>query len=153
MSIIRELILEELKTTLETITVANGYVNEISSVQRHNVNGNNFVDVPMVLIVAGDDIPRDSPNTLTSYDFTVNLLLEINHPESNSNSTDTIINSFIGDVIKALKVDNTRGGNAIDTKMGAIRPYEYGDEITNVGVLIELNIHYRHLETDPEVSG
>ena len=52
---VRENILENLRTSLAVITTANGYHNDIQSVQRWRQQGNSLVAVPCIVINAGPE--------------------------------------------------------------------------------------------------
>ena len=60
METVRERILQNIKTTIEGVTVANGYNFDFTpqTVQRWSMHGNRMVDMPMVVISPGDEIGR-----------------------------------------------------------------------------------------------
>lgn len=152
-NIVRETILENIKTTLEGITVANGYVNTIASVQRWKQSGNLTVDIPCIFISAGPEEKlqslEQSNNAVQSCNFTVNIEVWTRHDEAVvEGSTDTVLNSLLGDVEKALLVDHTRGGNAEDTKLTGNIPFETVEGLPHVGLIIETQILYRHKRGD-----
>ena len=70
---IREQILENIKSTLETIRVTNGYVNDIASVQRWLQKGNTFRLIPCIIINAGPEEIEQTPNPLVTCKFNRDL--------------------------------------------------------------------------------
>ncbi len=153
MSTIRENILANIKTTLEGITEANGYNNDIASVQRWMQRGNILKSVPCIVISAGQEDKRPEPNPLMSCRITVYLELYLRQNETDQTPTDSLINSLLGDIEKALMLDYTRGGNALDTNIRAIIPFETQEGQVNAGAVIEIEILYQHQQNDPETAG
>ena len=109
---VRESILENLRTTLEQITEANGYHNDIASVQRWRQSGNSLLNVPCIVINAGPEEKEPVPNPFTTCRFTVYLDVWMRQDQSDPQPTDALLNSLLGDIEKALMVDYTRGGFA-----------------------------------------
>jgi hypothetical protein len=150
---VREKILDNIKATLDSVLVANGYDNDLSSVQRWKQNGNDLKDIPAVIVKAGPENTVDNKFPLTTCKMTVFLDLWIRENEDAANDTDEKLNSLLGDIKKALKVDITRGGFAVDTFIGSILPFEIVEGEPHAGLIIETEIHYRHRQTDPKVAG
>ena len=150
---IREQILENIKYTLETIRIANGYNNDIVSVQRWLQKGNTFRLIPCIIINAGPEEIEQTPNPLVTCKFTVYLDVFIRQEETDTISTDALLNSLLGDIEKALMVDYTRGGFAENTNIKSNMTFEAVEGQPNAGIVVELEIIYQHLITDPEQSG
>jgi hypothetical protein len=68
-------------------------------------------------------------------------------------ATDTLLNSLLGDIEKALMLDYTRGGVAKDTNIKSNVLFETLEGQPQAGIIIELEIIYQHKQNDPEVSG
>jgi len=142
--IVREKILEDIETTLKLISKANGYENDIASVQRWLQGGNSLREVPCIVISAGPE-EKMQGEQLINCRFTVNIEVWIRHDEDDvSGSTDTIINSLLGDVEKALFIDYTRGGLAVNTIVTGNLPFETVEGQAYAGIIIETEIQYRH---------
>ncbi len=150
---IREKIFQSIEYALNTIHVVNGYDNDIASVQRWRQNGNLLKDVPAAIISTGVERNDDKPFPLTSCNLTVFLDVWIREPESSTQGTEILLNSLLGDIKKALKVDILRGGNAVDTNFGDTLPFETVEGEPHAGFILELLIKYRHLQTDPKTVG
>lgn len=154
MSMVRENILENIKTTLETISIANGYANNIASVQRWKQGGNSKRQIPTLIINAGPEDKEQEPNPLVTCRFLVNIDIWTRHDEATQpGSTDTYLNSLLGDIEKALMVDHTRGGNAQDTNISGNVPFETVEGQPFAGIIINVEILYRHKITDPSIVG
>ena len=150
---IREQILENIKSTLETIRVANGYANDIASVQRWLQKGNTFRLIPCIIINAGPEEIEQTPNPLVTCRLVVYLDIFIRQEETDTASTDTVLNRLLGDIAKALMVDYKRGGFAENTVIKSNMTFEAVEGQPNAGIVVELEIIYQHLITDPEQSG
>ena len=150
---IREQILENIKSTLETIRVANGYANDIASVQRWLQKGNTFRLIPCIIINAGPEEIEQTPNPLVTCKFTVYLDVFVRQEETDTVSTDALLNSLLGDIEKALMIDYTRAGLAENTNIKSNMTFEAVEGQPNAGIVVELEIIYQHLITDPEQSG
>jgi len=150
---VRENIFLNLENALNTIRVINGYDNDIQSVQRWRQNGNNLKDVPAIIVNSGPESNEDKPFPLTKCNLTIYLDLWVRQNESSTEGTDILLNSLLGDIKKALKVDITRGGNAVDTKFGDTVPFETVEGEPHAGLVIEVLIEYRHQQTDPKIVG
>ena len=148
---IRENILAELKTTLEAITVAHGYANTIASVQRWNQRGNPLALVPCIVVNSGQEEKKPEPNPQATCKFTIYLDVWYRQDDDETRPSDQIISSLLADVEKALMVDPTRGGNAEDTNILNNTPFETLEGQPSFGIIVELEIIYKHKLTDPTV--
>jgi len=153
MSLPRERILENIKTTLEQISVANGYNNDIESVQRWMQHGNSLFDMPCIIIAAASEEQHPGPAPLVSCSLAVELTLWYRQPENDNVSTDTRLNSLLEDVMRALYADYTRGGLAQDTEITAIMPFESVEGQPNTGLIIEVAVAYRYYRDNPAQAG
>jgi hypothetical protein len=150
---VRENILQDLKTTLEGISIASGYHNDIASVQRWRQSGNSLLNVPCIVINAGPEEKEPVPNPFTTCKFTVYLDVWMRQDSSDPQATDTLLNSLLGDVEKALMQDITRSGFAKDTNIKSNVLFETLEGQPQAGIIVELEIIYQHKQDDPEVSG
>jgi len=151
METVRERILANIKTTLEGITVANGYNFDFTSgtVERWSMHGNSIVDIPMVVISAGDEEEHDAPYPYEECVLHVYLDTFFVHAESDNVATDTYLSRLQGDIKQAVLIDGTRGGNAVDTKILGTTPFETTEGQPYAGIIIEIAVRYRHLRNDP----
>lgn len=150
---VREQILANIQTTLEGVTTGNGYNNTLASVQRWSMHGNSLVDVPCVVINIGAESKLPDPNPLMTCQMRVYMDLWVRQAEDDTTPTDTLLNSIFGDIEKALAVDITRGGLAIDTLVTDSVVFETDESQPHAGLTIEINVNYRHQQNDPETAG
>lgn len=155
---IRELILKNIKTTLEGVTTGNGYANTIASVQRFRQDGQDVSSVPSIMIIEGDDTIEQEGPQAGAYSLvtrTLSVGLAIVHRQDLATATVTAseaMNSLIADIQKAMQVSYQRGGYALDTNevsVSQVVAYENQPELESG---IEYAIRYRHRRTDPTVQ-
>lgn len=151
METVRERILANIKTTLEGITIANGYNFDFTAetIQRWSMHGNRLVDLPAVIISLGDEEEKSLPNNFEECVLSVYLDVFFVTEENDAVSTDTYLNRLQGDMKKAILEDHSRGGEAIDTDVLGTTPFETTEGQPYAGIIMELGIRYRHLRSDP----
>ncbi len=154
METVRERIIQNIKTVLEGVTIANGYNFDFTpqTVQRWSMHGNRMVDMPMVVISPGDEDESSLPNPFEECHITLYLDIFFINDENDAVSTDTYLNRLQGDIKKAILQDATRGGNAIDTDVLGTTPFETTEAQPYAGIIIEARIRYRHLRNDPTIN-
>jgi hypothetical protein len=150
---VRESILENLRTTLSGVTTASGYHNDIQSVQRWRQSGNSLLNVPCIVINAGPEEKNPAPNPFVTCRLTVYLDIWTRQDSADMQATDTILNSLLGDIEKAIMQDITRGGFGKDTNIKSNVLFETLEGQPQAGMVMELEIIYQHKQDDPEVSG
>ncbi len=151
METVRERILQNIKTALEAVTIANGYNFDFTpqTIQRWSMHGNRMVDMPMAVISPGDEDETSSPHPFEECVLTVYLDVFFINDENDPVPTDTYLNRLQGDIKKAVLQDPTRGGDAIDTDVLGTTPFETTEAQPYAGIIMELRVRYRHLRSDP----
>ncbi len=151
METVRERILQNIKTVLEGVTIANGYNFDFTpaTVQRWSMHGNRMVDMPMVVISPGDEDESSMPNPFEECLLTLYLDIFFVNDENVPVPTDTYLNRLQGDIKKAILQDSTRAGNAVDTDVLGTTPFETTEAQPYAGIIMEVRVRYRHLRTDP----
>ncbi len=154
METVRERILQNIKTVLEGVTIANGYNFDFTpaTVQRWSMHGNRMVDMPMVVISPGDEDESSLPNPFEECFLTLYLDIFFVNDENDPVPTDTYLNRLQGDIKKAILQDSTRAGNAVDTDVLGTTPFETTEAQPYAGIIMEVRVRYRHLRTDPTVK-
>lgn len=67
--------------------------------------------------------------------------------DTDSTTIETLINRVEADVIKKLRVDPQRSGNALDTII--LSPESPGEDSGFTGIIVKVAVHYRHNQDDP----
>lgn len=93
-----------------------------------------------------------SPNPYFTCRLSVYLDVWIRQDEAEGQATDTVLSGILGDIEKALMVNNTRGGYAIDTNIKSNVPFETVEGQPHAGLTIELEILYQHTQSDPSIA-
>lgn len=143
---IREKILANIETTtLEGITIAAGYGVNIGQVERGKVNALSLERFPAALIFPGEDEPQSLISDITDRTWQILLFLWVVAQKDISKAMEI----FLAAVQKAMIVDYTRGGNAMDTAEGTIMTIRIEEEDTQGGFLLNYSIRYRTKRGDP----
>ena len=147
---IRENIFQNVKSALSLISVANGFDNNIASVQQWDVNGNTLASVPTIIVNSGPEDGSDNAYPLTTCSLKIFLTLWTRIDEGSGSAPDTVLNSLLGDIKRKLKEDITRGGNAVDTTITSVEPFDTIEGQGEVGLVITAEVKYRHAQTNPK---
>ena len=144
---IKEQIMQNLKALLETITTDNEYSNDIVSVQRYDPRGNIYSELPCVVLIQGDETQEDKPfNFITA---TLPVIIELTIQDDGEDPIDTVLNSFLGDIQKAIGNNDTLDGLAHSILIQRSMPFDAVDNQTFVGLLIHTEIKYRFNRFNP----
>lgn len=142
-----ELMMQDLKTKLEAITLANGYDNEVKSVQRFEMIEQTFVEQPVIILgFAGiEHKSRVNPNIVWEM-ATILIAAYIKHDKTDdTRSTDAILVSLDADIYKAVMQDRTLGGLAKDLSRVSVFPDDQQVPIPYVAHVSEFAVQYTHL--------
>lgn len=154
---VRELILKDVVTTLQGVTGAAGYANTLHSVQRFRQAGQTLADVPLCVIMEGEDSvafegPLSGAGSLTTRNLIVNLVLIVRQDDDTDPQPATeVMNSLLADVQKAMLggARFQRGGHAIDTTEIGIGELDVEEGQPELVQTIAFRIQYRHRFDDP----
>lgn len=153
MAITRQTIVSNLKTLLQTISVANGYYTALgSNVKLFSVLPVQEDELPCVIIYDKSD-SIDGEGTQGSYNIwnkTLKVTLQI---VCSGNTPDTTIRQLITDCYKAIGSDNTLSGNCLQINAigDSIDLEQQSQKI--MGAAIELEILYRTKRFAESFSG
>lgn len=150
---IRELIVKDIKITLEGIKIASGFNNDIVSVQRLRQSGIKKNLVPTIVLDEGDENSVDEPG-IVQKNLEISVAVVTRHDETADNlSSSEFIAPLRDDVDRALMADRTRGGNADETTFPSwerVDIVEGQPELITVGTF---NVRYFTSQTDSTVKG
>jgi len=146
---IRESILNNIVTTLKTISVVNGYNNDVGLVTRESFNWNNLLpkDFPAALVVwkreTKDATGMQGQHILA--DMVVVIRGVVNAPKY---ELETALNKFLNDIETAICVDTTRGGLCEYTDPLAITVFQ--TELIDFALFdFEFTVEYQYLYGSP----
>ena len=146
----QQLLLEDAKARFHLDVFGNGFDNNIASIQQWDVNGNSLASVPTIIVNSGPEDGNDNAYPLTTCSLKIFLTLWTRIDEGSSSAPDTVLNSLLGDIKKKLKEDITRGGNAVDTAITSVEPFDTIEGQGEVGLVITVEVKYRHAQTNPK---
>ena len=150
---IKEQILDNLKTALEAITTDNGYYNTLAKVERWEQDGNDKESIPCLFIHTGNESPENHPSMTSWRTLTVHLELWTIHDKTVfADSTDELLNRFSCDIETAVMADDQRGGLALSTDVANIDLFETVEGQPFCGVIVTLEIKYKHKVGDPKTQ-
>lgn len=134
---IRSDIIADIKTTLETITVTNGYNNTVKLVsERLKIPDELHADeFPALFIVDSNEVKKDNDVDELKNELSIIITGYV----KDSNNPTPVLRTLLDDVEKALSVDRFRGGLAINTlpadiktDNGTLLPYAVFDFTFNI---------------------
>lgn len=148
---VREKIMQHIQDTLEWITVENGYSNTLRSVQRFRQDGQELANLPAAILIEGsDDVESNGPLELTSRSLMVSVvLIHRQDTDTDARAASELMNSLLADVQRAMQVDHTRGGVALDTTEIGIGELNVEEGQPELVQSIAYRIAYRHERRDP----
>ncbi len=155
MATIAELILQNVKTTLEGVTTGAGYENTINRVERFEQDGNRKDNPPFAIFSLAElqeETAKGSANGKLAWRMGVDVWVWTVHDKTtDARTTDAVVTSLFNDALKALMQDTTRAGKALGTEVIGATRIDAVEGQPFTGILLECNIYYRHLNTDPAV--
>jgi len=148
---IRQLILENIETTLAGVTTAAGYNTTFKAAQiNRSAIGLGRENVWPTILIGVSDLPSTVSTSMSgdevARELTVDLILGLG---GNVSVMPTEVEEAVADIIKAMAVDTTRGGNACVTNDPEIREPTYSQVIDgHAFVTLSYVINYVHKRTD-----
>lgn len=146
-----EQICSNVLSTLQGITVANGYQYDLI-VEREARRGNQ----PRHLLVVLHQLdPQEVEDEVTLkhgwiQPFMLDVFISI--PESDSTAPDLVLNRITADIHKALMVDRYRGGLALETMIRGWQAFATLEGDLE-GREVRFDVQYRHAYTNPYTLG
>lgn len=112
----------------------------------------------MAYVLEGDDDASQGPifgaDSLLSRNLNVGVVLVVQQDEdTDSRSASEAMNSLIADVQKAMQVDYSRGGLAVNTEETSVSAVQIEEGMPVLSSTVAYRITYRHRRTDPTISG
>jgi len=130
----RQKILANIKTTIDGIDRLRSVI-----VNRFNLPDFNISPLPIAFIFSGDEKDATDQVGVINYEswiWEVVILVWCQDEDSED---------YIGLIHNAMAADETRGGNALESKrIGALGPYSADSEGSMIGVELVYGVQYRH---------
>lgn len=146
----RELIVQDIVAALKTISVANGYATELgANVQRYQHDVQDFGNPPLAVVSnAGGQYDNAEIQVETKETLALAIAIGCDNPADDwTQGAEAWADVYLRDVQRAVMVDPTRGGRAIDTQFDS---WEFVDsDAREFGVALFLAISYYHSHEDP----
>lgn len=149
---VKERIMKQIVARLETISRANGYANDIASVQRYTLGGLNLNTVPVLYVREGDDTVNREKSARPAVARQLEVYVTVLHrPEvGETRSGDEILGSLCSDVERCLMADPTRSRLALWTHNPDWMEVAIEDDLPHLGKALLFTIDYRHHFQSPE---
>lgn len=146
---IRELIMQNIKTTLETIKISNGYEVDVEAVFRVQHSPYDGLVSPFVVIFdTGEDKQEGTPFQFTTCTLHLDCLFWNSGLYDDVSASQEAIKLACA-IEKALGVDNKRGGYAIDTDILGNSTTLDAENFPVGGGSVRVDVQYRHRVYDP----
>ncbi len=143
---IKNYIIENLEATINGITTANSYQQDLVAVRSKRID---YTDVTpgngKVLIVSADEETLQGASGITDKTITYYLFAWV-MPSTDTTEIDLLNDQVSADIEKALTVDLKRGAYARTTRIISINPM---DTPRREGVEVVIEVDFRTLDTDP----
>jgi hypothetical protein len=141
----RELILQELETTLWSMVPGAQYSHHLATVSRGTINPLDLQSYPAVLIIPTSDIPEAGASSVSRRVLHVVLRLWVRPHQALSEALEALIQ----DIQQLVLVDVRRGGLAELTLEGELHYLYLDSQALEAGADLEYQIHYRTALADP----
>jgi hypothetical protein len=153
-----EMIAEEIRLRLLELTIANGYLFNISEVARPTRRGENWQRKHLgVGIVQGDserltDLDHAGNPPAIAYATEFQLMCVCRDSNATNNAKMVNVNQMAAEVISSLTENqsnwHTFGGLSFNAEIGSPSPFDAGEGEVD-GVMLPITVHYRVSENNP----
>lgn len=145
-----EQIAANLMAAIKSVTVANGYHYTLTG-SRPIVDGyydEAPADLTFQMTQGQEDLMEGAYGTQEFIQPFLVVIIAMNL-QSDTVPIDTKRNRILADVRRAVMIDHTRGGLAIDTMWGPSTSFMNDDDFVFEGVAADIRVHYRTQHNDP----
>lgn len=150
MATIRELIIRDVVSALEQISVANGYDTELgSNVQRYLHEAQQMSNPPVCIVSnQGEQYDNEEVQSYAKGRLGLAVIVMCDAPDDAwTEGAEAWADQYLRDVQRAVMVDPSRGGRAIDTLFGS---WDFiGEDPREFGFVLYLGVTYYHSHEDP----
>ena len=145
-----EQIAADLLETINGITTANGYQYTLTG-SRPVIDGY-YAEAPKDMtfqLVQGQEELLQGTSQLQEFVQPFTVIVITMNLETDTIPIDKKRNRVLADIRKAVMVDHTRGGLAIDTEWGQSSSFVNNDDFVFEGISAEIRVHYRTNYSNP----
>ncbi len=152
-----EQLLVAIAAALAGITVSNGYVVSIASVQRYRAQGQTKLDYPLLLLKElEDEVLREvasGPDNLVQRELRLLIgILASQDFAADAREADTLANLLKADVRRCMATNAQWGGLAFDTKEIGSGELDPGEGEPDIQSTLFYAIQYEHRRADPTLG-
>lgn len=144
---IRERILKNIVSTLKGITLLAGYQFDIGKVQRFSLPGIITAKTPYILISENGETVTSWPVSVVENSLSFSVIIFDNHVkdgDEDDTASDSILDVYHVDINKALMVDATRAGLAIETRYEGYEQIEFEEGSIEISREIRFRVRYEN---------
>ena len=152
MASIREQIMAAIETRLGTISIANGYNNDIREVFRYTQDPSSLEKLPAIGIRRKTEATGFKYNEHVDKDLTIDITAFAHHPENTDGSSETISDSLIEDIEVAIAQDEEWSTLAMATDVLDWEDFPTEDGQALIGATLTMVIRYRHRIDNPALK-
>lgn len=145
---VRELILQDIVTTLKGIKTADGYNFDVVDVERSRTSPlADTAEFPQIFVYEMSEADALEGTNLPGKFLAIVLQCWV---KSGDNDLSKQVNALLADVDVAINKDTTRGGKAVDTSITeSVVFIDAGETETLAALHVVVRVHYRTLLGDP----
>lgn len=152
---IRELIFQDLKVALQAISGGAEYNNTIPTGNVNIIHGNKEEDAyeePYIYIYPNPETVSLDRGERGKWFKVLGIGIEVWLRENEKANLGATINEMLYDVEKAVMVDPTRGGNAIETHLVSNTVFINDMASPLCGLIVEIEVYYQNDIFDPAIN-
>ena len=137
-------------TTLPLILTANGYTQNIKTIERgiRNVKNMTGDEFHAIFMPGANEARADKDRIHFLSDMSIFLACFVQDPDGGIGGVQELLDNIIEDVTKACYSDETLGGLSLNTTVSEVDP-EGADDGTTGFVLLKVDVQYESLKATP----
>jgi hypothetical protein len=149
---VKERVLQNIKSTLEGITVANGFGVNIAQVLRYRIAGYDVQEYPTLLVVGPKENKERRTGGYDKTDVTLYCDIEVLATNDSMEDSEEYHDLIMRDIEAALLQDETRGGIARDTDVLSTSFQAVNAQLPYALSIVSVKVTYAHLAKDPTAA-
>jgi len=146
---VKERVMEDIKSTLETIQLANGYGSDVGHVFRFSTNPHDYHTYPLIGILGVREDKTPIEGNPPRMDVVLSITISCVLATDPADVSETEHNLLLRDIETALQQDYTRGGIARDTEVIGTDVEILETEVPLSVSSMAVQVKYQHDRADP----